>query len=331
MHDHAADAVLRAYLSASTEGEADRQLERIVEAVALPAARRVVASVYRDFGSTADREDVVADAIADVLRRLRELRGDRSQAIHDFRRYVVSCAYNRCHERLRERYPARNRLRNQLQYLCGHDARLGLWRTASGTMVCGLGEWLGREPVTAEGIDLPACSDPAAENRAQIAKLVLAVFRQTAGPLDLDTLVATIARLIDLEVQRVDVPLASLAQDEPAADSVLELRASLRELWNDVGRLAPKQRAALLLNLAEVHLLPLTRTATIAEIAAAVEMPPERFAALWNDLPLTDAAIAELLGMTPRQVIKVRRLARERLRRMEKRHAVGGELRVCTR
>lgn len=327
MRDDFADVLLRAYLAAPDEAEADRQLARILNDAARPLVQRVVSSVYRDFAAQSDAEDVVADTLTDLLRRLRDARRDPSHAIHDLRGYIATCAYNRCHERLRERYPARNRLRNQLQYLCGHDARLALWRSAQDVLVCGLGEWNGREPLPAERAErvrLAARSDPAAENRTQIAKLVFAVFREAGGPLDLDTLVATIARLIHLEQQRVEVPLASLAHHEPAADSVLELRASLQALWRDVQQLAPRQRAALLLNLRDAHgreclsLLPLTRTATIAQIAAAVEMPAERFAALWNDLPLSDAAIAELLGMTPRQIIKLRRLARERLRRMEK-------------
>lgn len=331
------DAVLREYLEAASEEEADRQLARILEVLARPVVRRIVASVWRDASAAADAEDIVADTLADLLRRLRDVRQDRSQRIADLRGYIVTCAYNRCHERLRERYPARNRLRNQLQYLCGHDARLAIWRSAQGVIACGLKEWLGSEPADAqraERVHLAARSDPAAENRAQIGKLVHAVFRETGAPLDLDTLVGTVARLIDLEQQRVEVPLASIANAETSADSMLELRLSLRQLWDDVRQLAPKQRAALLLNLRDAHgreclsLLPLTRTATIGEIAAAVDIAPERFAALWNDLPLTDAAIGDLLGSTARQVIKLRRLARERLRRMEKSRShrnLGGE------
>lgn len=326
MRDDSIDVLLAAYLAAPREADADEQLARILDEIARPLIQRVVSSVYRDWAAASDAEDVVADALTDLLRRLRDLREDPSQPIHDLRGYIVTCAYNRCHERLRKCYPARNRLRNQLQYLCGHDARLALWRTSQGVLVCGPSEWSGRDPLPAGRADqlrLTARSDPAAENRAQIAKLVFTVFRETGGPLDLDTLVATVARAIHLEQQRVEVPLTSLAHHAPQADSLLELRASLRALWHDVQQLAPKQRAALLLNLRDAHgreclsLLPLTRTATIAQIAAAVEMPPERFAALWNDLPLSDAAIANLLGMTQRQIIKLRRLARERLRRLE--------------
>jgi hypothetical protein len=44
-------------------------------------------------------------------------------------------------------------------------------------------------------------------------------------------------------------------------------------------------------------------------------MTPESFAELWNDLPLEDAKIAELLGLTRQQVINARKSGRERLTR----------------
>jgi DNA-directed RNA polymerase specialized sigma24 family protein len=290
---------------------------------------RIVASALaRDAAGTSDAEDVVSDTIADLLRRLRDLRGGAGTPIHDLRGYIAICAYNRCHERLRERYPARNRLRNQLHYLCGHHPKLAVWRSAHGAIVCGLPEWQEREPVplpAAERVRLAARSDPSAENRAQLVTLVPEVLRESGGPLELDVLVSTVARLIGLVSQRADVDLASVeAVTELAVDETLTLRASVQELWNDVRRLAVRQRVALLLGLRDtggnecLSLLPLTRTATLAEIASALEMPLETLAALWNDLPLSDVRIGGLLQATPRQVIKLRRLARERLQRMQK-------------
>jgi RNA polymerase sigma factor (sigma-70 family) len=322
-----AERLLEAYLSATAEEDADRQLERILEDVAKPVVRRIVSSVCRGSPAMSEAEDLVSDTLTELLRRLRDLREDPSHPIHDLGGYIVTCAYNRCHERLRSRNPARNRLRNQLQYLCNHDARLALWRTSQGVMACGFREWNGQEPASedrADRVSLAARSDPTAEDRAQIASLVFNVFHSVGAPLSLETLAGTIARLIDLEPQRVEVPLESLTLTHTPADTELELRTTLRELWEDVRQLAPKQRAALLLNLRDVHgteclsLLPLTRTATIDEIADIVGIARERFTALWNELPLTDVAIGELLDASPRQVIKLRRLARERLRRIEK-------------
>lgn len=323
------DVLLRQYLDATAEREIDRLLVAIVEGVARPLIRRVVASaVARDPAGLDDAEDLVADTVTDLLRRLRDLRAGDAQPINDLRGYVATCAYNRCHERLRERYPARNRLRNQVHYLCGHHPKLAVWRAAHGAIVCGLGEWAGREPaaaMAAERVRVAARSDPTAENRAQLLKVVPELLREVGAPLELDVLVSAVARMIDLEPQRADDAAAELEPAaELAADDALALRVSVRELWDDVRRLAPKQRAALLLNLRDANgndclaLLPLTRTATIAEIAAALEMPLETLAGLWNDLPLSDARVGELLDATARQVIKLRRLARERLRRMQK-------------
>ncbi|HEX6097283.1 MAG TPA: hypothetical protein VF432_13220 [Thermoanaerobaculia bacterium] len=332
---------LEAYLSAASEGDADRHLGAILDEIAKPIVRRIVASVFRAPANLSDADDLVSDTLTELLRRLRELRTDPSHPIHDLGGYIVTSAYNRCHERLRERSPARNRLRNQLQYLCGHDPRLARWRTADGVLVCGLREWDGRpaaDDARAEQLSLPARSDPTAENRAQITALLFEVFRAVGAPLALEALANTIGRLIGLEQRRIEVPLAAVAGGGVAADEALEVRLSLRELWQDVRQLAPNQRAALLLNLRDVQgreclsLLPLTRAATVEEIAEAVGIPFERFAVLWNDLPLTDAAIAALLGATPRQVIKWRRLARERLRRIaDKRQRSGHEELPLTR
>ena len=46
-----------------------------------------------------------------------------------------------------------------------------------------------------------------------------------------------------------------------------------------------------------------------------LEIGVEDFAAVWNDLPLEDMRIAELLGLTRQQVINSRKSGRERLAR----------------
>jgi RNA polymerase sigma factor (sigma-70 family) len=328
MDDQARVDWLEQYLAVTADAEADRCLGQILEDVAAPLVRRVVASAVRDSSAFAEIEDIVADTLLDLLRRLRDLREGGTEPIHDLRRYIVTCAYNRCHERLRERHPARTRLRNQLRYLFGHDRELALWRDTQGELVCGFRDWAGRRPASGDRLDdLPPArrSDPAAENRAQVAMLAPMLLHETNAPLTLDTMTAVIARMIGVEQQRAEVPLTDLEQAmDVGPDAALENRMSLEQLWDDVRKLALKQRVALLLNLRDVHgrecltLLPLTRTATIAEIAVVVGMRPDAFAARWNELPLTDNAIGELLEMTPRQVIKLRRLARERLRRMAK-------------
>lgn len=301
--------LLQEYLTADSETAAEALLGRLLEEVATPIVRRVVQSVRRDSGGVSDAEDVVANTLVDLLRRLRDARADASDPIRDFRGYIATCAYNRCHEWLRERYPARTRLRNQLQYLFGHDPRLTLWRAGDGILMCGFRD---------------QCAAPASGRRLEA--LAISVLRDLGAPLELDALVAAVARITGVADQHRGVALDAVELIAPSSpETELVTRMSLAQLWADVGRLSSRQRMALLLNLRDVHgreclsLLPLTRTATIAEIAAVLEIPLRRFAVLWNELPLSDAVIAEMIDATPRQVIKLRRLARERLRRMSNR------------
>lgn len=116
-----------------------------------------------------------------------------------------------------------------------------------------------------------------------------------------------------------------LADPAPDAATALERRSHLERLWGEIRQLSPQQAAALILNLRDgegrgaVALLPLTGVATMRDIARTLEMPAERFAEIWNRLPLEDSAIAESLGVSRQQVINLRKSARERLaRRMRK-------------
>jgi hypothetical protein len=97
-------------------------------------------------------------------------------------------------------------------------------------------------------------------------------------------------------------------------------------LWEEVCGLPALQRSALLLNLRDrnsdsvIAFLPYLGIASKNEIAELVGISENQFAQLWNDLPLEDSAIAQLLGITRQQVINLRKTARERLaRRMQAR------------
>jgi RNA polymerase sigma factor (sigma-70 family) len=324
-----ADRLLRDYLDAETDAEVEVRLASILEDFAKPIIRRIVASVLRGPAGR-DADDVVSDTLTHLLRRLGELKNDPSaNAIHDLRSYVATSAYNSCHERLREVYPARNRLRNQLHYFLNHHPQFAIWRTAHGRSLCGSRSWIGQPPGSGEWLErlnLNARNDPSAQNRAQIVALVGEVFRQARAPMEMGALVDAIARVIHLEEDRTD---SSSSNSEPsgtdAVDSQLEQRMSLRQMWDDVRQLPPRQRTALLLSLRDLQgrellsFLPYTRTATIAQIAETLGMSAATLADLWKDLPLDDVTIGQLLGASRQQVIKLRRLARERLRRSSKR------------
>jgi hypothetical protein len=328
MNDEAAGSLLRDYLAATTESEAEVCLAAILEDFARPLIRRIVVAVLRG-PAISDLDDVVSETTTQLLRRLIDFKTDpEAHAIRDLRAYVATAAYNSCHERLRERYPIRNRLRNHLQYLLNHHASFAMWRTPEGRAACGYRTWIGRRAASSEWLDrlnLQARADPGAQNRSQIASLVEQIFRHAGGPIEPDALVDSIARLIHLEEPRTESVLGTEAGRSLSVESQLELRMTLRTLWNDVRQLPLRQRTALLLGLRDAQgreilsLLPHTRTASMADVAQALDMPLATLAGLWPDLPLDDVRIGEFLGATRQQVIKLRRLGRERLWRSAKR------------
>ena len=146
--------------------------------------------------------------------------------------------------------------------------------------------------------------------------------------MELDELVRVLAALLQIR----DQPLASTDEGEDAlgfaaaageADTAwrVEKRIFLQRLWEELRQLPRNQRAALLLNLKDaegrgcVGLFSVTGVATLRQMAEVLEMSADSFAELWNELPIEDSRIAELLGLTRQQVINARKSGRERLKR----------------
>jgi hypothetical protein len=131
-----------------------------------------------------------------------------------------------------------------------------------------------------------------------------------------------------------DSPVRSLSENDDypadglAADRAMIEKESLGELWRDVIELPRAQRCALLMNLRDaggngvIELIPATGTASFESLAEVLEITSEALARLWPDLPLEDARIAEMLGLSRQQVINLRKSARERLFR--RRRKAGG-------
>lgn len=184
--------------------------------------------------------------------------------------------------------------------------------------------------------------DPAVAPRA-FAAFVHGVVATLERPCRFATLVAAIAACLGEE----DMPAASSAggrareggpgqrgrEDElpsevdrlrdrrPAILDVLTHRDHLERLWGEIRELPARQRAALLLNLRDdegrgmIELWPQTGIAPMAELARVLDLTEAALRELWPTLPRDDQWIAERLGVTRRQVINLRKCARERLAR----------------
>ena len=345
------DPLLLAFLGATDPEQARRELGELLERHAAPVARAVIRG---QLGGDArllegqDREDVLGGVMLRLAAHLWPLRsGAEGTPIADLPAYVAAAAHNACHAFVRRRFPDRARLRNKVRYVLTRDRGLALWEGPGGDWLCGLAAWRGKATAadSAQRLDemrgrLARPTGPGSGPAvAQLLDLVGSLLKRLQGPCRFDDLAAAIADIQGLpggwtgpEAEGARHSEAeSLADPGPTPAEAAEQRDFLERLWAEVRLLPLGQRWALLLNLRDaegrgmIGLFPVTGVASMAEIATALEMPAERLAASWPDLPRDDAWIAAELGMTRRQVINLRKCARERLARRMRRAIAGAE------
>jgi DNA-directed RNA polymerase specialized sigma24 family protein len=346
------DPLLAAFLGAPDLEKARMELGDLLERHVTPVVRAVIRG---QLGADArllegqDREDVLSGVMLRLAAHLWPLRSTEGRTpIADFLAYAAATTHNACHAFVRRRFPERARMRSRLRYVLSRDPGLALWQGASGEWLCGLSAWRGRPtaPDSVQRLDdmrarlgrLSAgqATRPAA---AHLIDLLWALLKGLRGPCRFDDLAAAIGDTqglpgatagLEADGARHPEP-ARLADPGPTPAESAEQREFLERLWGEVRLLPLNQRWALLLNLRDpegggmIGLFPLTGVASVPEIAAALEMEEERLTATWPDLPCDDAWIAGELGVTRRQVINLRKCARERLaRRMRRAMAEAG-------
>lgn len=348
MDEEGHDALLERYLSERDPAVAQECLEELLSEYVEPVVRDITRYKSRLNGASSsdheaqDEEDIRSEVVLQLISRLREHRSFRTERpIENFRGYVAATTYNAFHKYLRGKYPARWRLKNRLRYLLNHRANFAVWENESGEYLCGLAAWprnlASRSSASEHQRGLPEFVDSLApsENAGgmNLPELVNKLLVWCGHPVQLDELVGIVAKLQDIRdpqaVHQLDYGergagayICELLPD-PNVDiaTTVEQRFFLERLWQEVGQLPQRQRMALLLNLRDARagdaliLLTLTGIASLRQIADVLEMSVERLASLWGKLPLQDAEIALLLGITRQQVINLRKSARERLAR----------------
>jgi RNA polymerase sigma factor (sigma-70 family) len=333
------DPALRLLQGATDADQAQRELASLVETRVKPLVSKIVARKLSGQGPNRafraeDVEDVIADAILVLVKRLQRLREDRdAAAIERLDDYTAVVAYSACAHHLRQRFPERSRLKNRLRYVLEHDRRFALWTVPDAGLYCGFAQWRETAPSAAIRERLAALEGaperwPATWGRAAngttgaLARMLDAIFERSEGPVDLDDLTELVATIWHLD-RRPQEPGESsidrLAGTQIGPEEAIDQRRAAARLWAEIQQLPVRQRVALLLNLRDgqgaglLWILPTTGVASIRAIASALEMPAEELAALWRGLPLDDNAIAAKLGCSRQQVINLRMAARKRL------------------
>ena len=339
-----ANSLLQTFAQSSDSGERENALSALLTDHAAPTVNKIIR--YKTRGAAEDGEEIYSEVMLQLVRRLQKLNGEGGE-IQDFNSYVAVTTYNACDRFLSRKYPNRRRLKSGLRYLLTHRKNFAVWQDQNGNYVGGFHRWQFVETENsnlkieclredARAFERDVKVEKSWSDQKNAYELLTAIFQWTNQPVEIDLLTSVCADWWNVtdETVALDQPKTDetgearaqiqLADARPDAFTEAERRDYLQRLWNEITALPTRQRAAVLLNLKDengrglIDLWLVVGVATVGGIAAALEMMPEKFAELWNHLPLDDNRIAEILGLTRQQIINLRKSARERLARRMK-------------
>ncbi len=335
--------LLSAYLSEQDDHLASNVAGRLMATIA-PLIEKIVAANLRNlpgipshFSQLQDIPDVRQEVMIRLLTYFKSLREKAEpNLVRDLDAYVATVSYNCCYEYKQRKYPQRFRLKKKLQYLFTHHPSLGIWQDESQEWFGGLREWGGdlrhwqiQAPQRTQQLlndRLPTGLQhvpDATLRRNSAAEQLVGLFDWSQEFIHLGDLITIFQKWWNLSDETVQLEEYFLSQplDILKVETALENSKKLKTVWSEIVLLPLAQRKALLLNLRDsvdrelVTLLPVLEIASLREIAASLEITPENLAQVWNSLPLNDQQIATEMGLERRQVINLRRTARERLMR----------------
>ncbi len=330
------DVLLEPLLTEVSDVQADEILSQLITDHAEPVIKGVIRFKLRlnSFRETQREEadDIQQEVVLQLLGQLQRFRKlPDTHPITDVRGMAAVIAHRTCARWMRRQFPERHALKNRLHYLVTRQRGFALWQDSEGKRLAGFEVWQQQHQTTRSLPELEKLPSHIralkSEKTQQLAELIASLFNYLGGPIEFDELVGGVAALQGIS----DQPIESLADDEdsafePAAAEPdpawrTEKKFFLQRLWEELLQLPLNQRAALLLNLKDatgfgaITLFPATGIASVRQLAGALEIKPEEMAKMWNDLPIEDARIAELTGLTRQQVINARKSGRERLAR----------------
>jgi RNA polymerase sigma factor (sigma-70 family) len=326
------DALLGPLAAEPNDDRASELLQQLIGEHAESVIKGVIRFKLRlSTTQRAEADDIYQEVVLQLLAQLQKFRKlPDAHPIADLRGMAAIIAHRTCSRWLRRQFPERHALKNRLHYLVTRQRGFALWQDADGQLVTGFAVWQDQKlPTRRAPEDLSTHVRPPKTGKPQeLADTIAAIFNHLRGPSEFDDLLGAVASLLGV----TEHPIESLAEDDESVAQVadvtepdpawrLEKRMFLQRLWEELEQLPRNQRAALLLNLKEssgfgcITLFPAIGIATLRQLANALEMSAESLAELWNELPLEDAKIAELLGLTRQQVINARKSGRERLAR----------------
>lgn len=332
------DLILLSFLQTTEESEREQLLSDLILFEAAPLVRNTLRQrlgfYVNQFGANPhnhDAEDLYHDVMTKLIGLLNDPQLRTGQVvIKNFRQYVLRVATNACHDYLRAKAPARNRLKNNLRDLLERHRDFSLWRTESNETLCGFTAWRNRSESLTSTKRISTLEARPEEfiatkfahediRQAPLTRVVAEIFRWSESPIEFEQLVALTAQLTDVKDQPQESldddsnPLAqTLADTSFHCGSSSEVRALLQSLWEEVLRLPHKQRDVFCFSFADesgddlFRLLLHQEIVSLTEIAHALNRSLDNLMLLWQQMPMDSASIAHELGATRQQVNKWR-------------------------
>lgn len=333
--------LLLAYLSEKNENIASNISEQIILKIRPLIEKIVGAHMHNLLGSPThfsqlqDIPDVRQEIIIRLLTYFSSLRQQTEpKIVKDLNAYVATVCYNCCYEYKQRKYPQRFRLKKKLQYLFTHHSSLGIWQDETQEWFGGLRDWGGdlkhwqiqSQQRTQQLLNDPLpralqdVIDPTLRKKSAVEQVV-ELFNWSNQFIHLSDLITIFQKWWNLtdETVQFDEYFIQQPPDVLKVEIALESSHKLKAVWSEITFLPLPQRRVLLLNLRDsidrelLTLLPALKIASLREIAATLEISPDNLGRVWNCLPLNDQQIATHMGLERRQVINLRRTARERL------------------
>jgi hypothetical protein len=347
-----ADKCLEPFLQARTQREAQRNLESLLDSEVRPLIGKILyrklqvwVGIRGTQGSPqsqeqADAEEVCQDALVKIVEALQKARSFPDTCpILSLPGLTVTVVSQQADLYIRKRYPKRASLSNKLRFLLDNRPHFARWQIRDGEWLAGYRRWqdqglaaISLEPLHAAARfqrEVPQVGEILDQPDMLLAKL----FDWAGGPVPMAELVALMAEVWDVR----DHPAVLLPTDDdsasgmpPAARAALTQEGAfteevanqecLRRYWAAICDLPPKQRCSLLFQASDpvgnslIHLLHACGIASLPEIAVAAKMSLEALKRIYHELPWEDKKVAEALETTVQYVIRLRAIARGRIR-----------------
>lgn len=272
-------------------------------------------------------QDVFGDVSVRLLQTLQRFKNDPGRnPIANYSGLVGTITSVVFADMLRGQDRRRRSLYQKIRRLIAANPALSTWKDRNGDLICGYSAWRDTKGATGHPVQMKLNFPPHDQTR-NTGELMIMVLNNAGSPLRFDEFVD----LVDIASAGVQVHTVSiddkhyvqsspLVTFQPDVIAAMENQHLLTRLFAEIQGLRVEQRKSLLLNMSDsygygIEWFLFTRIATEEHLATLLEVSIEQFRKLLRELPMTDAQIAQELGVSQAKVSNMRRAVRERLDR----------------